>query len=351
MAKTAVFKNKSEQIFYVEIGKKNNLTDLSPQVFDNDFDGHAKLVLFDVYGTFYPNHETKPVFYFRHTDIAKNKYRFANIMELGDGPLSIQKGSLYPKQLADQTTPMNEYRKISNQPLIYGFDSTEPLVQYRLDEDCLQVKEGNFFTLKAEPWPITIYDHQSTYINSSVIFQPSTWSGQMGGKPFVGLGSYDRFCMKKDAGSFSDVPLAYTSLCMMGIREDGRKEMVFLSGSYNADGKTIAVYYIDGETPISADHFEFEADWYRLPYVTDETCIFKTAIVRFGGKEFHFDGKWGTKGFTDQPHIEKHGQSQIVGTWYEGKTAYTHRLSNCWSENMGAFADNLRAWGFDVIDE
>lgn len=351
MAKTGVFNNRSGQVFYVESGRMNNLTDKAPEVFNNAFDGYAKLVLFDIYGTIYPNHETKPVFYFRHTDIAKNKYRFANILELGDGPLSVQKGSLFPGKLADSTTPINEYRKISEKPLVYGFDSEGPFVEFRLTSECLYVKEGDFFQLKAEPWPITIYDHQSIYTNSSVIFQPSTFSGVMDGKPFVGLGSYDRFCMQEQAGSFSNVPLGYTSFCMMGIKEDGKKEMMFISGSYNEDGKTVAIYYQDGETPIIADHFDFEADWYHLPYVKDGTCIFKKATVRFCGKEFHFEGKWGFKGFTDQPHIEKHGQSQVAGTWYEGSSPYTHRLSNCWSENMEAYDYKLKEWGYDIIDD
>lgn len=350
MASNCLFKNRSGQALYVEFGKNDNLTDLQPKIYDNEFDGHARLVLFDVYGSFYPIGEEKPVFYFRHTDIAKNKYRFANILELGDNPLDVQKGSLCKSKIADSETLINGYRKISNDRIVYGFDSSSPVVEYRLDEDGLNVQESDFFSLKAEPWPITIFDHQSVYKDSSVIFQPSTFYGVLDGKPFMGLGSYDRFCMKQNSGTFSDIPLGYTSLCCSGIREDGRKEMMFVSGSYNDDGKTVAIYYLEGEMPISTDNFELEADWYHLPYVNDGTCIFKNAIVRFCGKQFHFEGKWGFKGFTDKPRVEKHGQSQIAGTWYSGEKPYKHRISNSWVENMEAYDYKLKEWGFNVVD-
>jgi len=349
MAKKVLFQNKPGQTIYVEIGKNNNLTGVEPQPFDNDYDGHARLVLFDVYGMFHIQGEQKPRFYFRHTDLAKNRYRFGNILEPGDGPLSVQKSSFF-NQMANGDTPVSDYRQVSDSPLVFGFDSASPKVEYRLKEDGLYIKEGDFFSMKAEPWPITIYDHQSIYVGSSLISQPSIFSGVLNGKPFMGLGSYDRYCMRQDAGTFSNVPMGYTAFCMSGVREDGRKEMLFASGSVNEDGKTIAIYYLDGETPIVSDHFEVEADWYHLPYVDDGTCVFKDAVIRFCGKEIHFEGKWGTKGFLDKPRIEKHGQSQVGGTWYEGKTPYQHRLSNCWSENMEAYDYKLKAMGFDIVD-
>lgn len=349
MAKRVLYQNRSGQSIYVEIGKNNNLTDSKPQVFDNDFDGHAELVLFDAYCMLYIQGDPKPKIYFRHIDLAKNRHRFGNIMELGDSPLAVQKSTFF-HQMANGDTPVSDYQKISDSPLVYGFDSPSPRMEYRLKEDGLYIKEGNFFSMKAEPWPITVYDHQSIYVNSSLISQPSTFSGVINGKPFVGLGTFDRFCMKQNAGSFSNVPMGYSAFCMHGIREDGRKEMLFASGSVNEDGKTVAIYYLDGETPIVSDHFEVEADWRHLPYVDDGTCVFTDAVIRFCGKEIHFEGKWGTKGFLDKPRIEKHGQSQIAGTFYEGKTPYRHRLSDCWVENMEAYDYKLKDMGFDVVD-
>ena len=88
----------------------------------------------------------------------------------------------------------------------------------------------------------------------------------------------------------------------------------------------------------------------HLPYVDDGTCVFKDAIFRFAGKEIHFEGKWGTKGVRPEPRIEKHGQSQILGTWYEGSTPYKHKLSMTFSENMEAYDYKLEKMGFDVKD-
>lgn len=87
----------------------------------------------------------------------------------------------------------------------------------------------------------------------------------------------------------------------------------------------------------------------RLPYVDDGTCIFENAIVRFGGKEFHFNGKWGQKGFTNVPRVEKHGQSQMGAAWYEGKEPYTHRLFTGGFECMEAYDYKLKEWGFQVL--
>ena len=264
------------------MGGNNNLTGSYPQVFDNSFDGHAKLVLFDVYGMLTVVGEEKPVFYFRHTDLARHRHRFGNILVPGDGPLSVQERSLFDR-MANGDVPVSDYQVVSENPLTYGFESNDPKVTYRLREDGLYIEEGDFFSLKAEPWPVTLYDHQSIYMNSSLISQPAVFSGVLEGKPFVGLGSFDRYCMSRGAGTFSSVPMGYVAFCMSGIREDGRKEMLFASGSVNDDGKTIAFYYLDGETPIVSDRFELEADWHHLPYVDDGTCVFTDATIRFCG--------------------------------------------------------------------
>lgn len=349
MAQRVLFKNRSGQPLYVEVGASNNLTGSCPEVFDNAFDGHARLVLFDIYGMLTVVGEKKPMFYFRHTDLAKHRYRFGNILVPGDGPLSVQESSMFDR-MANGDVPVSDYQVVCDSPLTYGFGSDEPRVSYRLKSDALYVEEGDFFSLKAEPWPVTLYDHQSIYVNSSLISQPATFSGMLEGRPFVGLGSFDRYCMRQDAGTFSGVPMGYVAFCMSGIRQDGRKEMVFASGSVNDDGKTLAFYYLDGETPIVSDQFEVEADWHHLPYVDDGTCVFTEAVVRFCGKEVHFTGRWGTKGFLAKPRIEKHGQSQVAGTFYEGPTPYEHRLSNCWSECMEAYDHKLEAMGFKVVD-
>lgn len=351
MANKIEFTNRSGQTLYVELGKQDNFIDGTPECFNNAFDGYAKLALHDVYGMFFPNGDAtqKPFIYFRHTDVVKNKYRIGSFLELGDDYLATQKGVYHFDEVADADTPIKPYGKISDNPTIYGFSSEKKFVECRFYEDHFTMKEGDFFDIKAEPWNYTIYDHQSTYKNSSVVFQPSTFIGAFEGKPVIGLGSYDRFCIKRDVNGFDDIPLEYITLSAMGIRDDGRKEAVFITASLNDTGKTIAYYFLDGETPIITDHVSIEADWTRLPYVEDGTCIFKDATFSFCGKEIHFEGKWGTKGFTQKPRVEKHGQSQVFGTWYEGKTPYNHRIYYTFVENMGAYDYKLKEFGFDII--
>lgn len=350
LASSVVFQGKRDDI-YVEVGQPNNVTGITPEIFDNAFDGYAKLALLDVYGSIYPvDKMSKPYFYFRHIDVINNFYRFGNIVVPGDGCMKTQEGVLHPEEMADKDTPVNGYRKISENPLIYGFDSTEKKVIYRYKNDGLYIEEGDFFQMKAEPWPIAIYDHQSAYANSSCIFQPSTFSGILDGKHFVGLGSFDRFHISKDRGSFNDVPLGYISFVLSGIRRDGKKESLFISSSLEDDGKTLLVYFLQGEQPIITNKFVLEADWYRLPYVNDGTCIFKEAIIRFFDKEIHYIGKWGTKGYLKEPRLDKHGQSQSFGIWYEGKEANYHRLSSGFYEGMEVYDHKLIQMGFNVIE-
>ena len=352
MAKEVFFRNRSEMAQYITISKPKNLMGETDVLFNNDFDGYPKFALADVYGTIFPQGKVdgKPYFYFRHTDISHNKYRFGNILEFADEPFAVQKGSLFEGKLATADTPIEPYRIISEDPLVYGFDSKEPFVQARYCQDGLYMKEGDSFSLKCEPWPIAVVDHQSTYAATSGIFQPSTFSGILNGKPFLGLGSYDRLYIQSKVGGFSGVPLGYTGFSLMGIREDGRKEIMTASGSYNEDGKVSAVYWLEGETPIVCDCFSVETTWRHLPYVNDGTCVFKDAIIRFGGKEFHFEGKWGTKGFLDKPRLEKHGQSQMFGTWYAGDKPYKHKLFYTFVENMEAYDYKLKEWGFEIED-
>ena len=169
-------------------------------------------------------------------------------------------------------------------------------------------------------------------------------------RPCLGLGEHDRLFIPSEVHGFDGITNAfgYFYMNMMGIREeDGRREQALISiDPYH--GKNFCYYYIDGETPIFTDKAEMETEWTKLPYVDDGTCVYKDAIFRFGGKEFHFEGKWGSKGFTIKPRVEKHGQSQIFGTWYEGKTPYRHRLFMTFGENMEAYDYKLKELGFDV---
>ena len=355
MAKKATFNNDGFYALMVENGPVNNLIESVPSQFQNPYDGNARVVLLDSYCMLFPNGNVsnKPYVYFRHTDVAKNAYRFGNIVELGDGPFDVQKGVLHEDEAADHTTAIDHpYGKWDNNADMLGFASNGKVEQCYYS-DRTTIREGSYLELTAYPWEgFTVYDHQSTYENCSCVFQPSTYFGVLDGKPVLGLGSFDRLCMKETSkDGFGGVPLAYIAFSAMGIRKDGRKEMVFASIGLSEGARTMAVYQIDGQPSIFCDEVEVEADWYRLPYVEDGTCVFKEATIRFGNKEFHFQGKWGTKGFLKQPRMEKHGQSQIFGTWYEGSKPYQHRLYYTFVENMEAYDENLKQYGFHVIDE
>lgn len=340
------FKNSPDQVSYVTLGPRTIFESVD-KAFDNEFDGHAKLALIDIFGEFKVDGKNYP--YFRHTDISTGMHRFGNIIDLGDNPFDPQKGVLHAGELATKETPLNNYRKISDNPLCYGFDSENPKVEFRVYEDYFTMKEGDFLDIKAELWPFTVYDHQTHHENASMVLQPCTWLGSLDGKPIVGVGSLDYFCLR-NGGKFGGVNLGYISVSCVGIRDDGRKECAFFNGSMKNRGQNIAGYLCEGEPPIFTDHFEMEADWYHLPYVDDGTCCFKEATFYFCGKELHFKGKWGTKGFTEKPRIERHGQSQIYGTWYVGDKEYSHTLDWSMSENMEVYDYVLKEMGFNVVD-
>ena len=353
MAKRVAFNNDGYYVMHVHNGPINNLIEKVPPEFDNAYDDHAKVALLDSYCMLFKEGITssKPLIYFRHTDVAKNKYRFGNLVELGDNPLDVQKGVLHADEVADQATPIDKPYGYDEDGLL-GFASTGK-VEQKYYEKAITIKEGDYLDLTAYPWEgFTTYDHQSTYANCSCVFQPATYMGTLDGKPIIGLGSYDRLCMKEvTSGGFGSVSLAYIALSAMGIRQDGRREYCFTSIGLSKGARTMAIYKIDGQPAIISDTVDFEADWIRLPYVDDGTCVFKDATIYFGGKEFHFEGKWGSKGFLQQPRIDKHGQSQMFGTWYEGSEKYEHRLFFTFTESMEAYEDNLKELGFDVISQ
>jgi hypothetical protein len=175
--------------------------------------------------------------------------------------------------------------------------------------------------------------------------------GILDGKPVQAVGEHDRLFIPSQVRGFDGITnkFGYFYMNMLGIREDGRREQCLISIGL-ADGKNLAYYYIDGQQPILTDTVSMETEWTHLPYVDDGTCVYKDAIFRFAGKEFHFYGKWGSKGFTPQPRVEKHGQSQIFGTWHEGPTPYKHRLYTTFGENMEAYDYKLKDLGFDITD-
>ena len=354
MKKEIQFVHKSGPRLFADL-KKLETDDLkapTPELFNTAYDGRAILSLSDFIGMIFPNGDIneKPLLYIRHTDMLKKQFRSGNLLELGDDWLDVQKGACHVEEVGQAGSAISEYHQIDEET--YGYEGIDPYAEFRFKKDRFSVKEGSFLDIDYETWPNAIVEHESMYNNVSTIIQAGSIMGTYEGKPCLGLGEHDRLFIPSKVNGFDGITgnFGYFYMNMMGIREeDGRKEQALISID-PFHGKNFCYYYIDGETPILTDRVSMETEWKKLPYVDDGTCVYKDAIFRFGDKEFHFNGKWGSKGFTIEPRLEKHGQSQIFGTWHEGKKSYRHRLYMTFGENMEAYADRLKELGFDVVE-
>ncbi|MCR4855390.1 MAG: hypothetical protein K5908_04400, partial [Erysipelotrichaceae bacterium] len=221
-----------------------------------------------------------------------------------------------------------------------------PYFEYRYYDDHALIKEADVLDLNARYYPFAIYKHtdRSTFI--SQITQPCEIEGLYEGKKIRGLGNFELcYFPQNDQRDLNDYAAYIYSWCS-GIRKDGRRE--FMMVFFNLNGEGTGNYYLEGEEPVYSEHVEMETEWYRLPYMKDGTCTYKDAVFRFGGKEIHFTGKWGYKGLTAYPRTELGGQSQNMGTFYEGKNLYEHEISITFNENMQVTEENLRKLGFEV---
>ena len=353
MPRTVSFENTSGQAQYVTLRtlRTEDYRPPTPPVFDNDYDGHALLALTDIVGMLFPGGDVfaKPYLYIRHTDILKSQVRFGNIVELGDTFLEPQKRVLHLDEVPQAGVALTPYRELEGRPGVFGHETTEPPASFTFSSDGFTAREGEFLSLVGEPWPHAIFEHRSLYNNVSTVIQPASLLGQLDGVPFLGLGEHDRSHIPSVVGGFDGITngFGYFYANMMGIRHDGRREQALVS--IDNSGKIFARYYLEGEQPIMSDQVSMTADWVRLPYVDDGTCIYENATFEFAGKRVNFRGKWGSKGFTPAPRVEKHGQSQVFGTWYEGDEPYDHKLFFGFVENMEAYDHKLEAMGFNVI--
>lgn len=321
---------------------------VSPEVFKNESDDNAHAVLVDQYGMLFVDGDTssKPLYYMRHALIDES--RFGGIIELGD--------SIYSTQVFGdcddlmQRGPIhNQYCKLSNQPMTYGYGTDEPFSEYRFYEDYSTWKEADVLDIKATYAGQAMVDHQASFKNLPQIIIPCRLEGTYRGKKVSGLGEWAKNYQLSHKPENILTNLGYICLDMLGIRCDGRLERAFVA--IDQSGSVGALYHLEGKEPIISDTLSFEADWHPLPYVNDGTCVYDKAVIRFGGKEIHVNGKWGSKGVTKNPRIDKHGQSHVFGSWYEGSVPYQHEVCFCFGENMEAFDTKLAAMGFNVIDK
>lgn len=325
-------------------------SELDPQGLDEN----AKLVALDPYGFLFPYGDTskKPPLYFHHGYI--DKIRFNGVTEFGDDYLSHQYPGKHHDEMAQPDTPVTRaYEKVDD---CYVMQTDNPFSKICHYEDgTVTCKEGDILDLTFKPLKYANIDYGNMWKERFQVQQPCLLTGFYEGEPVIGMGSYDRTYVPEDIFAEHDVmgESAYVYVVGHGIREDGRTEAYMITiGLYGetSNGISNGYYWIDGEEPIVVSDASIETEWVHLPYVDDGTVVYKDAIFRIGSKEIHFNGLWGTKSFTKEPKIERHGQSQVFGTWYEGKEPYEHKMSFGWGEHTGAYDHVIKAYGFKVAD-
>ena len=326
--------------------KKFTLDDLgkNPKFFDTEQDGYGKLSLVDMYGVLFPDGlDEKPIWFMRHCN--PDSVRFGGFHRPGDGFLSVQT-PLHLEDVAQKDTPVTEYRKIDD--TCYGMDAKKPFFEYRFYEDHLTFKETDILDVRAELFPSAIFKHADDATITSQITQSCILEGTYEGKPVKGIGNFELMYLPQAENRNLNDFFSYVYAYDVGVREDGRKEIALVH--FSLAGKSCGFYWLEGEEPVISRDVKMEAQWEKLPYVDDGTCIYKDAVWRFGEKEIRFTGKWGAKGLTAYPRVELHGQSQVLGDWYEGSVPYKHQISMTFHENMDVYPDKLKKGGFTVLE-
>lgn len=316
-----------------------------PKCFERD--GHAELYRHLSWCILFPQDDTNPHYYMRNME--PDYYRWGGIVRLGDGPLSCQT-SRHHSDIAQDDTRTSVYRKISDDPITYEMRSEKPFTEFRYTETGATWKEADVFDLKVEYFPYTIFVHTNSPQQIPYWHTHCLLTGTYEGKPIQALGCFDRlFAPNGDRGAIIGTATHYVWSYYAGIRQGGRKECAYLN-IHSRNGHGVAAYWLEGEEPVLTDEVTLECDWQRLPYAEpgDDTLSYTNAVWRFAGKEIHFTGKWGSKGFTAQPRLSRVGQSQSFGSWYEGKTPYEHKLFHTINENMGANIESIRKMGFEA---
>lgn len=336
--------------------------ELAPKCFADEQGGAAVVGKAAQYAQFFVEGIKNPVYWFRN--VTPDGQRWSGISEFGGGPLDPQKG-LHGDDLAQEGTLTIRYQKVCDAPKTFEIQSQNPdsLLRFADDGEGGVVAEfregraGSILDIKAVPLPVAVFSHSNPQ-QPAPYFQVNTViSGTYMGRPIHGMGGFDRTFIVQNvkgdaAAEEKNYAATYRCICALysGIRTDGRKECVYALIT-DENGKGVGMYYIDGEKPVVTDEVYLDAEFHHLPYVDDDTVVYTKAVWRIGPKTVHFNGRWGTKGFTAYPKLEKHGQSQCFGTWYEGDIPYEHTVSHTFNENSGeAYAERIRRLGFEIVD-
>jgi hypothetical protein len=318
----------------------------NPKCFQTDFDGgNARLIRHDNCGMILMGNDN-PLYYFHNLD--EYSSRWSGLIQLGDSPLSLQK-SLGIK-LCQKGLLSKPYGKTENNK--YAVESLEDNgFKFEYSKEGCHLIDGNVLDVTGQWFPYGLICHLGSEYNIPFMHLPVHLKGTLLGKNVEFLACIDRiFAPNGQENEIIKNATSYISSYCSGIREDGRREWM-MGLLCHENGKGLGIYWIDGEDPIITDEIVNEGIWERLPYVNDNTVVCIDNIWKFGGKEFHIKGKWGSKGFTDEPRFERHGQSQMFGTWYEGNEEYKHRIWNTFNENMDAYYESMIKRGFKVKGE
>ena len=347
MKKKVLFKSKENRKPFVEFVPYNaNFFSESPEVFNNPDDDYATISVITHYNEFFINGDvdTKPKYFIRHTN--NDSTRFVGIIDFNDDFLQPQIGGhTEDLEACHKDDAFVKHQQVDDTH--YGYSSFNGEMKLIVDETSIEFKEGNVLEGKGTFFPYAVVDHNNIWNDIACIYQSYVFEGTYLGQSVKGVGRYSR-SFRPSSDDHPYELLGYIDNELVGVREDGRREMTIIH--MDSTGKVFAFYLLDGEEPVVSDEVEMETEWYRLPYMDDGTCIYKEVTYRFGGKEIHFKGKWGTKGFTEKPRFDKNGQSQVFGTWYEGKEEYKHTLYQTFNENQECYDYKLKEMGFDVID-
>lgn len=319
---------------------------LSPKCFDNEFVNETtSLFRHDNCGMI--NTNDNHLYYFHNLD--KTNSRWSGIIRLGDSPLDLQ------KEIADTNIafdePTTKYGLINDNPKTYGIRTTKGIpMEFEYNAKGCHLIESNILDVKGEWFPNGLVCHMGSEYNIPFMHLPVLLKGTYKGEPIEFLACIDRIFGPE--GKEKEILVnatSYISSYCSGIRQDGRREW-FMGLICHNNGYGLGVYWLENEEPIISDKVINEGIWQRLPYVNDDTVVCIDNVWKFGGKEFHVLGKWGAKGFTAKPRLDRHGQSQMFGTWYEGSVPYKHKIWNTFNENMEAYALDMKKRGFKVID-
>lgn len=319
---------------------------LSPKCFKNEFTNEAtNLFRHDICGMININDDH--LYYFHNLDPTSS--RWSGIIKLGNKPLELQSKIDGIKIAYDEPTSL--YGLVNNNPLTYGVRTTKvPDMEFTFNAKGCSIKENDVLDLRGEWFPYGLVCHIGSEYNIPFMHLPVVLKGTYKGQQIEMLACIDRIFapIGKEKEILVNATSYISSYCS-GIRNDGRKEW-FMALVCHDNGKGLGIYYLDGQEPIISDEVINEGIWQRLPYVDDGTVVCVDNVWKFGNKEFHVLGKWGAKGFTEEPRFDRHGQSQMFGTWYEGNAPYKHRIWNTFNENMEAYSKDMKKRGFKVID-